>query len=243
MKKMRLTLKPIALALAISITANTQATGIPVVDAASNAQNAIHYVKELAEMANQLSVARNQLTNLKDQLQAMTGFKGFSEILANGGLDTEILDTFEDLLSGDTSAIMSKAEDMLTGGIDCSGEIGIGKTLCEGSLLSDVATFNYIEQLSEQFDKKLEKISALSEKVTTANDVKSMAEIQAAISLEANSIALLQQQTQAFEAMNKTKQELFQKRVYRDISRREFKQLAKDLKVSKGGADYDGLLD
>ncbi len=237
----KLIIRPVALVILLSGLSMTEsyAGGIPVIDTASNAQNAAHYVKELAEMAKQLSMAKNQLTQLKSQLKAMTGFKGFVDVLQQGGLDTELLTSYEDLLNGDTSAIMKRAEETL-GDIDCSK--AKDEKICKSSVLSNISSLNYLEKLSRQFDAKINRITELSQKAQSATDVKSMAEVQAAISLEANSIAMLQQQRQAFKDIAETKQRLYMQKSIREYGDEEVEQYLKDVEGSTNTTNYNRLL-
>ncbi len=178
------------------------AGGIPVVDASAIKQAAAHNLKELAEMAKQLIEAQNQVTQLKANVKALTGDKGFSKVMEMGGVDKEILTSFDDLLSGDTKFLAEKAKKYLEDLPDCSKSKDT--QLCESSSLSNIAQLDFAEKLNSQISGKLQTITELSEKIKSAKDMKSMSEIQAMIGLEANSISLIQQQANNFARLQES---------------------------------------
>ncbi|WP_298048129.1 type IV secretion system protein [uncultured Cardiobacterium sp.] len=209
----------LVIALTLAITTPALAGGIPVIDGAAIATAEKNSLAELAQMAKQLAEAKAQLEQLKASVKAMTGDKGFTEILNMGGIDPQITGTLEDLMKGNTSGLTAKAKAYLDSLPDCGGSRD--KAMCEQAHLGGVAQLDFAEKLHEQLNNKLRKITELSEKAKSATDMKSMAEIQAQIQLEGNSIAVLQQQADNFAKMQDAKQQLAAKQAAeRNIQRR-----------------------
>lgn len=253
MKTMTMKTLPKRLILAATLTAfalqPAQAGGIPVFDGAAITQSVANTMRELAEMSKQLEEARNQLVELKKQVKAMTGDKGFGEVMKLGGLDEELQTTFGDLLKGNTGALAEKSATYLgkgAGGINCDSDDSVTKSLCESSVLSNVSMLDYIDKLDKQYGNKLKKIEELADKIKQTEDMKGIAELQASIALEANSIAILQQQTQTFRDLNDARQRMFAQRALAESGSEEIRQFNKERRAAasdaKGGNDYSGLL-
>ena len=240
MKKMKTTTmktlpKHIMLAAVLGATVlqPVYAGGIPVFDGTAISQSVINSLKELAEMAKQLQEAKNQLVELKKQVNALTGDKGFSETMRLGGLDETLQNTFGDLLKGNTGSLIEKSETYLgkgAKGIKCDSDDSVTKTLCESSALGNISMLDYIDKLGVQYDIKLKKIEELSEKIKQTEDMKGIAELQAAIALEGNSIAILQQQTQTFRELTDTRKRMYAQRILINSGIEEIRQFNKDRK-------------
>lgn len=212
---------------------SVQAGGIPVIDSANIAQSAMNSLKELAEMAKQLQEAKNQLTELKKQVKAISGVKGFSDILDAGGIEHEITASLSDLLNGNLSSLTAKGGEH---GIKCEESQYSGKNYCEDMLLTNISQLDYIEKLEQQFEKKAQKITELSERIKSAQDIKSMSELQANISLEANSLALLQQQTSMYMQLTETKARLAYQKARQDYAKKEWEDFLNPANSSKSGS-------
>lgn len=209
----------LVIALTLVITTPALAGGIPVIDGAAIATAEKNSLAELAQMAKQLAEAKAQVEQLKANVKALTGSKGFSEILNMGGIDPQITGTLEDLMKGNTSSLTSKTKEYLDSLPDCGDSRD--KSMCEQAHLGGVAQLDFAEKLHEQLNNKLRKITELSEKAKSATDMKSMAEIQAQIQLEGNSIAVLQQQADNFAKMQDAKQQIVvRQRAERDAKHR-----------------------
>lgn len=79
-------MKKLALSLAILFsffTSEALAAGIPVVDAPALSQDALHYAKELMEMANQLNTMKDQLAQQIKTYESMVGDRGMGTLLDN----------------------------------------------------------------------------------------------------------------------------------------------------------------
>lgn len=174
------------------------AAGIPTVDGSAIAQNMQNHLAHMAEVARQIAEAQAQLEQLKANVNALTGNKGFSDIMKLGGVDPEILSTFEDLLKGNTSGLTEKAKSYLSE-LPNTCTNARDKSMCEQVSLGAIAQMDYAEKLNQQLVNKLKTITELSERAKQAKDMKSMSELQTQIALEANSLSVLQIQADNFE--------------------------------------------
>ena len=127
----------LVIALTLVITTPALAGGIPVIDGAAIATAEKNSLAELAQMAKQLAEAKAQVEQLKANVKALTGSKGFSEILNMGGIDPQITGTLEDLMKGNTSSLTSKAKEYLDSLPDCGDSRD--KSMCEQAHLGGVA--------------------------------------------------------------------------------------------------------
>lgn len=213
-------MKTITLSLTLAISHTSLAGGIPVIDGTSIATQTQQHLLELAEMGKQLVEAKNQLEQLKANVTALTGNKGFSDIMKMGGIDPAITGTFDDLLKGNTAGLTEKAKAYLDN-LPSSCADAKNKSMCEQVNLGGIAQIDFVEKLNQQLERKLQTISDLSERAKQAKDMKSMAELQAQISLEANSIATLQLQADNFEKLQAAQRKIVaQQAAERDAERR-----------------------
>ena len=191
-------------AMAFSGT-SAYATGIPVVDGAAIAQSVTNHIENIAQMAKQLTEAQKQLQQMKQQYQAITGNKGSADILKNGGISDDILSSFEDLMKGNTADIAQRVQDYFGKNINCPD--GANKAFCTAEY-EGIIKEAYAEKLNTELQNRLQKVQELSQRAQSANDAKSMQELQANIALEANAIAILKQQSDNFERLQEAQKEI-----------------------------------
>lgn len=216
------------LVLIVSLTTTTSFAGIPVIDAAALAEQKKHNIQVIAEWVKNLQEAQAQVTELKNQVNALTGDKGFATVLELGGIDKTIISDFESLLKGENVDLSGLSEKYLPN-IDnvCGDGDGTTSSLCKTTSKSNLARLDFVEKLNNQIGKKLDTITELSKKISQARDMKSMSELQANISLEANSIALLQQQATNFRELNTVQTRLYNQRVSQQSAKNEWEAFGK----------------
>lgn len=224
---LKATLKNVTIALTLAITVPGYAGGIAVFDGAAVTQAAQNSLKELAEMAKQLAEAKAQVEQLKANVNALTGVKGFSDVLEMGGLDSDVTNSVKDILNGNTSGLTAKASEYFDDKPSCEGYKD--KSMCQQAVLSGVSQLDYAEKLNAQLDKKLKTITELSERAKQAKDMKSMAELQAQISLEGNSIAVLKQQSDNFAYAQQAKKDIVAKQAQERNNARRGEAIMKSL--------------
>ena len=218
--------KILTLSLTCAITAVAHAGGIPVIDTAAISQSVQNSVKELAEMAKQLEEAQKQLEQMKASVKAMTGVKGFSDILEMGGIDPQITKTFDDLLKGDTSALTESAKKYFDNLPNCKNSKN--QSLCEQSALAGVAQVDYAEKLNAQMETELKEIEKLSHRIKQTQDMKSIAEMQADIALKGNKIAVLQQQSADYQRALAGNKEIAEKQAWEKIRKERWEAFQKE---------------
>lgn len=228
---MRTLIKTTALTLTLAIT-QSFAAGIPTIDGAAIQQNMANHLKELAEMGKQLTEAKNQVEQLKANVNALTGNKGFSDILKMGGVDPAITGTFDDLLKGNTAGLTEKAKAYLDN-LPSSCADAKDRSMCEQVNLGGIAQIDFVEKLNQQLERKLQTISELSERAKQAKDMKSMAELQAQISLEANSLSALQLQADNFEKLQEAQRQIVAKQQQEQAEKMRWKAVADEMKQTK----------
>lgn len=237
---MRTLIKTTALTLTLAIT-QSFAAGIPTIDAAAIQQNMANNLKELAEMGKQLTEAKNQVEQLKANVNALTGNKGFSDILKMGGVDPAITGTFDDLLKGNTAGLTEKAKAYLDN-LPSSCTDAKNKSMCEQVNLGGIAQIDFIEKLNKQIENKLQTISTLSERAKQAQDMKSMAELQAQISLEANSIATLQLQADNFEKLQAAQRKIVAQQQQEQMNKTRWQAVSAEMiKSNSEKVNYNSL--
>lgn len=216
------------LALALGIS-QVQAQGIPVYDNAQVIQTTTNHLLELAEMAKQLQEAKNQVEQAKAAVTAMTGIKGFGEILENAGIDDSMMNAFENLLKGDTDDLIKNAGKYFGNTPSHCGQAR-DKDLCLEAALSPVIEANYAENLDAQIRQKIQKIDDLSRLAKQAQDMKAMAEVQAQIELEAQSIASLQLMAENFGKLQQARKQIAAEQALQEAASAEWAQFERERK-------------
>lgn len=234
-------MKTITLSLTLAISHTSLAGGIPVIDGTSIATQTQQHLLELAEMGKQLVEAKNQLEQLKANVTALTGNKGFSDIMKMGGVDPAITGTFDDLLKGNTAGLTEKAKAYLDN-LPSSCTDAKNKSMCEQVNLGGIAQIDFIEKLNKQIENKLQTISTLSERAKQAQDMKSMAELQAQISLEANSIATLQLQANNFEKLQDAQRKIVAQQQQEQMNKTRWQAVSAEMiKSNSEKVNYNSL--
>lgn len=234
----------LTLTLTLTLAVNAHAGGIPVIDTAAISQSVQNSVKELAEMAKQLEEAQKQLEQMKASVKAMTGVKGFSDILEMGGVDPQIMKTFDDLLKGDTSQLTESAKKYFDELPNCKD--AKNPAICEQASLAGVAQMEYAEKLNKQMENELKEIEKLSHRIKQTQDMKSIAELQADIALKSNRIAVLQHQSADYQRTIKAMQVVDTQQKHEQFHKNRWKNISKDFemfnsKIEKGKS-YDNLM-
>lgn len=239
---MKPTVKAIVLGLTLTFANPSLAvSGIPVIDGSAIAKQTEQHLVELAEMAKQLVEAKAQLEQLKANVNALTGNKGFSDIMQMGGIDPAITNTFEDLLKGNTADLADKAKSYLDN-LPSSCEKAKNKEMCEQVSLSGIVQMDFVEKLNKQLENKLRTITELSERAKQAQDMKSMAELQAQISLEANSLSVLQLQAENFEKLQKAQQKIVAKQAAERDEKRRMEAIKSSNSQTKSSRNFSDLM-
>ena len=208
-------INPLILTAILSVSvATASAGGIPVIDGVSNAQDAIHYAKEVIQMgkevkqwADTIKHYAKELKQLKDTHKALSGLK---KLVSYDPDVRDLVNSFEDLMSGNPDNILSRAEQYFDG-LDKLCQDAKNKEMCQNASLSEIVKLDFSEKLSKKFEDELNNIDILQKKAANAEDAKSIAEVQAAIALQQNKIQLLAIQTENFNRLQQAQKEIVRK--------------------------------
>ncbi|MBQ5429638.1 MAG: hypothetical protein IIU35_04490 [Neisseriaceae bacterium] len=214
--------KKLILAALLSATfATATAGGIPVIDGVANARDTIHQAQEIIQMAKEVKQwadtikhYKNELSELKETKNALNGLK---QLVSYDSDVRDLVNSFEDLMSGNPDKILSRAEKYFDG-LDKLCQDAKNKEMCQNASLSEIVQLDFSEKLNKRFEKELENIEILQKKAANAEDAKSIAEVQAAIALQQNKIQLLAIQTENFNRLQQAQREIAVKQDLEKIS-------------------------
>ncbi|MBR3424692.1 MAG: hypothetical protein IKG79_01390 [Neisseriaceae bacterium] len=227
--------KLILTAVLTATFATATAGGIPVVDGISNGQDAIHYAKEVIQMgkevkqwADTIKHYANELKQLKDTHNALSGLK---KLVSYDPDVRDLVNSFEDLMSGNPDKILSRAGQYFDG-LDKLCQDAKNKEMCQNASLSEIVKLDFSEKLSKKFEDELNNIDILQQKAANATDAKSIAEVQAAIALQQNKIQLLAIQTENFNRLQQAQREIASRQASEAISKAVWESYTSNDKVT-----------
>ena len=214
--------KLILTAVLTATFATATAGGIPVFDGVANGRDTIHQAQEIIQMAKEVKQwadtikhYSNELKQLKDTNKALSGLKN---LVSYNSDVRELVGAFDDLMKGNPDKILSRAEKYFDG-LDKLCQDAKNKEFCQNASLSEIVQLDFSERLSKQFEEELENILVLEAKAKTAQDAKSIAEVQAAIALQQNKIQLLAIQTENFNRLQQAQREIADKQAREQMAK------------------------
>ena len=242
--------KLILTAVLTATFATATAGGIPVFDGVANGRDAIHQAKEIIQMGKEVKQwaatikhYANELKQLKNTHKALSGLK---KLVSYDPDVRDLVNSFEDLMSGNPDKILSRAEQYFDG-LDKLCQDAKNKEMCQNASLSEIVKLDFSEKLSKKFEDELNNIDILQKKAANATDAKSIAEVQAAIALQQNKIQLLAIQTENFNRLQQAQREIADKQAREQMakavwdSRNAYFEFSNGNQV--GNADNSDLLD
>ena len=215
--------KKLILAALLSATfATATAGGIPVFDGVAKGRDTIHQMQEILQMAKEVKQwadtikhYSNELKQLKDTHKALSGLK---QLVSYDSDVRALMNSFDDLMSGNPDRILSRAEKYFDG-LDKLCQDAKNKEMCQNASLGEIVQLDFSEKLSKRFEKELENIEILQKKAANAEDAKSIAEVQAAIALQQNKIQLLAIQTENFNRLQQAQKDIARKQARAEYSK------------------------
>ncbi|MGY5823574.1 type IV secretion system protein [Vibrio chemaguriensis] len=169
----------LALSLALTLSAPTYASGIPVVDVAGIAQMITDSATRAQEFSQSISEARNRLNQLKSQAQhyksMVEGHYGFEEILSDPNLNDVIdLSAYSDLY------------DAIDDVSDLREEFGLysDNPVTQRRYDMQLKQFKFQETLYERSVKRQERMSRLLSQFSTATTPAAKEDLGNAINFE-----------------------------------------------------------
>jgi type IV secretion system protein VirB5 len=197
---MQSTMKSFVVAACLSVSASVYAGGIPTIDAAAIAQ----MVQQYQQMEKDYQMYKDQLTQLEQQLKAVTGGRG----LANSGMDDAFSDylpedwqeTFQGILSGQFSGAAADAAVLIRQAGYCKDLTGDMKARCETKAVFGLVNVIFYSGAFEAAKQRGQQIEDLMKKAGQTQDAKEIAEMQARIQAEQ---ALLQNEQTKMDMFSK----------------------------------------
>ncbi len=214
----------LAFVLALSSARGVHAQGIPVLDASNLAQA----FQQVAYWQRQITAMREQHAQLTRQVDAMTGSRGFSELLKHpelqAALPREWLDVYTQLQRG--SLTPEAAALRLANKIyDCEGRAGDELTQCRRVLAKPYQDKADTLRIYDQALAKVGQINGLMSEISRTQDPKSIAELQARLQVEALVLQNQTNQLQLYTRLSQIEDQLIQqqereRRLLRDANTR-----------------------
>ena len=214
---MKLSIKNTALALslgfAVSMPVVVNAGGIPVIDIAGNASRMANFVKEMAEMANQLNTMKSQLTQQQQTYKSLVGARNINDLLSNPALSkylpSDAVKSYENIRQGNYDGALG---DMAKLAKKYEARSGSSKdqyqNLAQQSKENLQKNSLIIDQVFKKSNDRLNNLTRLMNQIDQTGDTKASADLQNRIQselgllqIEQNNIALMKMATEADEKL------------------------------------------
>lgn len=187
----------------------SNATGIPVFDAASVAQ-ALMSVQEL----------KAQLDQQKQLFKSLNGSRGMGDLLNNPALRDYLPDNFKNVYDNvngsDFGSLTGPAADIRKASqiFDCAKLVSSSsKQLCNRGAGSAASQKSFALQAYEQSSKRVDQIEALMKQINNTTDAKSIAELNARLQAENAMIQNEQIKLQMFSELQRAEENIFKQQM------------------------------
>lgn len=181
-------IKPLLLASALSMSAHSYAQGIPVFDAANYA----NMIQTITAWQQQIAAMKQQYDQAMTQYQALTGIRGYGNLLSNPTLQQFLPSDVRNLYTAvnsknpfitlNTSAQAARNAKAI---FSCdSVPAGIPRNTCMSSLNKNFADQDLFQQSYNQTIAQDQKINDLMSQINQTQDPKAIAELQARLAAE-----------------------------------------------------------
>lgn len=196
----------LALLVSLSMAGPARAQGIPVIDMA-NLEQAL---QNIAAWQRQLQSMQQQYEQQVAQFKALTGARGFGDVLSNPLLQKYLpmnwQQVYQGVRTGNMSEVASAArqQQMI---YDCLAQTGQSQQLCRAQLAAPYQVRDIFQKAYDAAVAQFDRIAQLQSQISKTDDPKGVAELQARIGTEQTVLqnAMLQAQLgqQLAEAENK----------------------------------------
>lgn len=182
---------------------DTQAQGIPVIDAANLVQTAAQALNTLQEIKNQIE----QIRQLQQQIESSNGLRGLGHAAHNPQLSNYLPPkayTYLDAVSDSGYAGLSgTAKTLRDKGMvyNCTDMTGPAQRDCQAKLAAPYQQRGLLQDAMKSSAGRLAQISALMDQINATLDQKSVQEIQARIGAENAMLAHETSQVQLLQGM------------------------------------------
>ena len=187
-KRIAKLIKPLLLVTAMSLSAHSNAQGIPVFDAANYA----NMIQTITAWQQQIAAMKQQYDQAVTQYQALTGIRGYGNLLSNPTLQQFLPSDVRNLYTAvnsknpwitlNTSAQAARNAKAI---FSCdSVPAGIPRNTCMSSLNKNFADQDLFQQSYNQTLEQDKKINDLMSQINLTQDPKAIAELQARLAVE-----------------------------------------------------------
>jgi type IV secretion system protein VirB5 len=211
-------------AITIGAPATTQAQGIPVFDATA-----------VAQMLLTVSNLEQQVQQLMTTYNAMTGVRGFGNLLSNPVVAQSLPANWQSIYTaiqqGGYSGLTGAAQALRSASqiYNCENQSGIDQQVCQRALNKPFQDKALAQQAYQTELNELNQVQALVQQISQTQDPKGIAELQGRIAGEQ---AAIQQETtklQLFKMMAETEDKLVAEQQHElDLQRSSSAQRAQD---------------
>lgn len=167
----------------VVVATDVRAQGIPVIDAANLAQA----LQQVAAWQQQLQAMSQQYQQQVAQFKALTGARGYGEILNNPLLQKYLPLNWQQVYSGVRTGNMSEVasaarqQQMI---YDCLSQTGQSQQLCRAQLAAPYQVRDIFQKAYDTAVAQFDRIQQLQSQINTTEDPKGVAELQARIGTE-----------------------------------------------------------
>lgn len=202
--KFKLKVSTIIAITAISFSSVVGAGGIPTYDGLNVAQ-AMKQVENGVQQINQL---KSQLEQMKAQYKAITGSRGFGELLTNNGLKSALPQdwqkVYDTIKSGGYKGLDGTARAIADAAklADKCKQYPVGsdrQKTCETAAVRTAQTQSNILSALENTSNRLENLKQMAKKIDVATDSKAIQDLTARINIEQAAIQNEQTRLQLFK--------------------------------------------
>jgi type IV secretion system protein VirB5 len=203
-KKLSIKTSIIALAIAASLQLSIRpanAAGIPVFDAVAIENQ----IQQVVSWGKQLQAMKEQYSQQLAQFQALTGKRGFGNLLNDPKLRQYLPPEAQKVYNDIMRPVQASSTAM------CDGKIGEFLTMCQSEAKKHYIDRDNYEKAYDTATTEQAQIQGLIDQISNADDPKAIAELQARIAGEQakiqNTVVQLQLSTQLAEVQNKLLQQ------------------------------------
>jgi type IV secretion system protein VirB5 len=204
-------------------SANAQ---IPVTDGASIAQDIMSQVETMAKWKEQYDQMTQQIDQLKQQYQAITGTRGLGDILNNPSLSSYLPAEWQQVynqvrqggyagLTGSARSIFDQAKVFER----CGSLRGSEKIICESDSAKSSQDLAFANEAYDNATRRLDQINGLMRRINSTTDQKAIAELQARIASEQNAIQNEATKLQMFSVVAQANDRMIQERRSQEFTR------------------------
>lgn len=236
---MKLKQLSLAVLVAFGVASIGSATAqIPVTDVANIAKQVAHHAETLMRWKQQYDQMTNQLNQMRQQYQAITGARNLGQIFNDPSLRNYIpadwRNVYDQMQRGGLQGLTGTARAIYESNLVknmCEDRTGQDKTICERGAALDSQFMANINSAFDQAQRRLDQVNNLMHSINSTTDAKEISEVQARINAEVamiqNEAIKLQMYAVAAQIQEKMVERQEWEETYRSISSPESRMIIK----------------